>query len=269
MENNDQMKSPNEFLLDCIEDFHNEAAKYGIAEEGIVSVPELLELGQKEVLFLLQDPFYAAEFKNDPKKYYYAIMSLSVETGMVLADRWHSYFSSLAEYVKHIEKTGPADDANMLFDSLFGGEIAESQGNSLFNIIFSRWLALHDPYWKLVDPRQYTFNALLASFQLGVSMVLDKYGYGGTNPIPEEIKEDINSLIKKTITDDKQKREDSSQNVEPSITNSSMTTESERNRFSVIAEVNGIKKVNYCWNCGAKLQDNSKYCHICGSKVSE
>ena len=43
--------------------------------------------------------------------------------------------------------------------------------------IFDKWMELHEPYWKLADPRQYTFDATLAAYQLGVSVILEKYGY--------------------------------------------------------------------------------------------
>ena len=43
--------------------------------------------------------------------------------------------------------------------------------------IFRRWVALHEPYWKLRDPRDYTYRAMVAGYQLGVSMMLEKLGY--------------------------------------------------------------------------------------------
>lgn len=36
---------------------------------------------------------------------------------------------------------------------------------------------MHEPYWKLEDPRKHTMAAMLAAYQLGISMVLEKYGY--------------------------------------------------------------------------------------------
>lgn len=49
--------------------------------------------------------------------------------------------------------------------------------NAFYRVIFERWMAMHEPYWKLSDPRDYTFKAMVAAYQLGVSMILEKYGY--------------------------------------------------------------------------------------------
>jgi hypothetical protein len=68
-------------------------------------------------------------------------------------------------YRQSIEK-GDADRAGE-------GAAREQFGQKLY----AEWKTQHEPYWALNDPRQYTFNATLASFQLGVSMILEKLGY--------------------------------------------------------------------------------------------
>ena len=58
-------------------------------------------------------------------------------------------------------------------DIHFHNGVMGNQGNDFFPIIFEKWIAIHEPYWKLADPRDYTFKAMLASYQLGVSMILE------------------------------------------------------------------------------------------------
>ena len=165
------------FYTACVEDFHNEAAKHGAATRGLIFIPELLPVGEKTVLAFLKDPFFQMQFGSNPQMYYYAIMSLSIDAGIAFATRWHEDYSSLSSYVERIIAEGPADDANALMSKHLPKEISANQGNPFFQKIFARWLAMHEPYWKLSDPRDYTFKAMLAAYQLGVSMILEKYGY--------------------------------------------------------------------------------------------
>ena len=172
-------RSPNPtlFYSDCVADFHEEAAKNAVAQKGLIFIPELLPYGEKTVLAFLQDPFFKMQFGRNPQMYYYAIMSLTIEAGMVYAERWHKNFSTLSNYVEEIIEFGPADDANLLLTQYFSKEVSQNQGNAFFQKIFSRWLIMHEPYWNLDDPRDYTMSAMLAAYQLGISMILEKHGY--------------------------------------------------------------------------------------------
>lgn len=171
------IKSVVSFYNDCVADFHKEAGKYGVANKGVIFIPELLPLGEKTILAFLQDQFFQVQFGNDAQTYYYVIMSLAIDAGIVYATRWHEQFSTLNSYVDEIIETGPADDANLLLSKYFSEEISTNQGNQFFQKIFPRWIAMHEPYWELSDPRDYTFKAMLAAYQLGISMILEKYGY--------------------------------------------------------------------------------------------
>ena len=165
------------FYTACVEDFHNEADKYGAATRGLIFIPELLPVGEKTVLAFLKDPFFQMQFGSNPQMYYYVIMSLSIDAGIAFATKWHEDYSSLNRYVDQIIAEGPADDANALMSKYLPKEIAENQGNAFFQKIFARWMVIHEPYWKLTDPRDYTFKAMIAAYQLGISMILEKYGY--------------------------------------------------------------------------------------------
>lgn len=170
-------KTPSEFYLDCVEDFHKEANEHNAAMQGVILVPELIPLGEKAVLALLKDKFYEQQFGSSPEMYYYFILAMSIDCGLVFADRWHTAKPELDAYVSNIMQDGPADDANKLFDAEFPEPEFRNQANPFFSKIFSKWMELHEPYWQMKDPRDYTYKAMLAGYQLGVSMMLDKYGY--------------------------------------------------------------------------------------------
>ena len=108
--------------------------------------------------------------------YYYVIMTLSLQAGMVFAKKWHENYSELKNgYVDQILAVGPADVAYAVLASEFGMD--KNAFGEFTQKIFERWLAMHEPYWKLKDPRDYTFCAINAAYQLGVSVTLAKYGY--------------------------------------------------------------------------------------------
>lgn len=172
-----ELKNSVSFYNDCVADFHKEAMKKGVANKGLIFIPELIPLGEKTILAFLKDPFFQMQCGGNAQQYYYLIMALSIDAGMCFATRWHEQFSTLNQYVDEIIYTGPADDANALMDVHFPSDVMGNQGNDFFLIIFERWIAMHEPYWNLADPRDYTFKAMLAAYQLGVSMILEKHGY--------------------------------------------------------------------------------------------
>ena len=165
-----------QFYNDCIEDYHNTANRLGLAKHGLIIIPELIPIGEKTVLAFLKDPFFQMQFSDDAQLYYYAIMSLSLQAGIVFAEKWHSDFSALKSgYVDRIIQEGPADACKPFLKKL--GLTDNKKENDFYRTIFERWITMHEPYWKLADPRNYTFKATLAAYQLGISMILEEFGY--------------------------------------------------------------------------------------------
>ena len=160
-----------QFYIDCVEDYHQTAKQHGFAKDGVVFIKELRPIGEKVVLAFLRDPFFQSEFGSNPQLYYYAIMSLSLQAGMVIAEKWDSTSVVDEAYVERIIKEGPADTCKPLLKKL--GLTDNEKENSFYQVIFGRWLAKHEPYWKMQDPREYTYMATLAAYQLGISMILD------------------------------------------------------------------------------------------------
>lgn len=168
--------SADQFYLDCLKDFHATALEHGFANHGVVFIPELIPYGERTVLAYLKDSFFQSQFGKNPAMYYYVIMSLSLQAGIAIAAKWHFDFSALqAGYVSQIIEEGPADECKPFLAEL---ELADKEDeNAFYSAIFERWSALHEPYWELKDPREYTFKAMLAAYQLGISVILEKYGF--------------------------------------------------------------------------------------------
>ncbi len=175
--NEPELKTPTDFYTACVEDYHNALKAKGFANRGLIFIPELIPMGNKTILAYLQDPFFQAEAGGNATQYYYLICSLSFMTGVAYAEKWHSNFAELKTgFVEQIIAEGPPDYAMPILENALGLS-PEQQSEKLFQTVFDRWLQMHDPYWKLPDPREYTFNAMLAAYQAGISVILEKYGY--------------------------------------------------------------------------------------------
>ena len=171
------MKDSKEFYAECVETFQNIVKEAGYLENPVF-IPELIPIGQKVTLEFLNDNFFQLEFGDNPIQYYYVINSLCLQAGCVIADKWHSDFDQLKNgFVDTVIEEGPAAYAKPIFEKEFNLDSDNDAGEKLYSVIFNEWLELHKPYWELRDPREYTFNAMLASFQVGISMILSKYGY--------------------------------------------------------------------------------------------
>lgn len=172
-----KIKDPDKFYADCVKAFHDKAMMSDVANRGLIFIPELIEPGKKIILEYLNDPFFQAQCKNNSQQYYYLIMSLIIESGICLATMWHESFSCLERYIEDVIENGPAEDANTIMNKYFSKDVIGDQGNKFFKEIFESWLEMHEPYWNLDDSREYTVNAMVAAYQLGVSMILEKLGY--------------------------------------------------------------------------------------------
>ena len=169
-------KKSTDFYTLCVEDYHNTIMAEGYAKNGLIFIPELIPIGEKTVLTFLQDNFFRMEFASNPTQYYFVITSLCIQAGVVFANMWHADFSKLKSgYVEQILAEGPADDAYAILAKEFGMD--KNAVGEFCGKVYERWMAMHKPYWDLQDPREYTFKATLAAYQLGVSLILNKYGY--------------------------------------------------------------------------------------------
>ena len=167
---------PRRFYVQCMKDFHDVAQKSGFAPKGAVMIPELAPIGTRTVMSFLRDQELLETYGDDPVQWYYAIVGLSIQAGIVFGYQWHVDYSGLNEaYISSIIDNGPAEIAGDLMMQVCHKNQIEA--NDYYSSIFSEWLRLHDPYWNMTDPRQYTFNATLAAFQVGVSTILGEFGF--------------------------------------------------------------------------------------------
>lgn len=173
---NSSLPTPEEFYVECCKEFHDISNYYGLSSKKVVFVPELIRIGEEAVLAFLKDPFLQMHFRYDPQQYYYMVNTMSFMAGVVFGDKWHHQVAELKSgFAEEVIKKGPSDYATPIIEEVIG--LDPEGANELYGGIYMRWMELHEPFWKLQDPRDYTFKLMLASYQLGVSTMLEKLGY--------------------------------------------------------------------------------------------
>ena len=164
------------FYNECVQQFHTAARNRGLANKGVIFIPELMSYGEDIVLRYLQDNYYSSQFADKPEDYYHLMMILSIQAGMLFAMQWHlDYDAVKSGFVEKVYRSNTWSTVQNIFSVDFN--MNQNQMNDFFRQMFDIWQDLHAPYWQLADPRDYTFRSLVAAFQLGVSLMLDKLGY--------------------------------------------------------------------------------------------
>lgn len=169
-------ESPQSFYTSCLKDYHDTAKKLGYAERDMIFIPELLGYGQKAVLWFLKNDDLQRQIP-DPANYYYVAVNTAIRCGILFGLKWHLDFGGLQApgYVESVMETGPSVLSKDIIKKDLGMD--DEAFGEFCQAIFMRWLEMHKPYWEMRDPREYTFNATLAAYQLGVSTILCKYGF--------------------------------------------------------------------------------------------
>lgn len=168
--------NPQQFYTDCVAVYHNRAKELGFAERGVIFIPELIPLGEKAVLLFLKDPYIQQQIP-DPFDYYSVALNTAIRCGILFGAKWHTDLSELEKpgYIESVIESSPVSLTRDLIKSELG--LDDKSYKDFSYKIFEKWVEMHKPYWELNDPRQYTVNATVAAFQLGVSMILCKYGF--------------------------------------------------------------------------------------------
>ncbi len=170
------------FFADTTAKLHSIAEKEGYVPTGMINVPEVFSFGTKVVLGLLQKQSLSERFSDDPVEYYYRIVCYAWSCGVLAAKEWHLNFEDFSkdDFLDRLINTSNAP-------SFLAKDIAEEKLamtvddlNEFLPKIYEVWQESLEPYWKFSDiiSRDYTFAAILACYQLAVSMVLERYGFG-------------------------------------------------------------------------------------------
>ncbi len=133
----------------------------------------MYEKGNEVVLLFLQNESLQRQ-ANSPVNYYYRICGLVFQISTVFAERWQ--YESFNFNINNVDIFDPdvMNPVKRIVENEW--EISINEFNNILNEVYQAWLNIHEPYWNLSDSRNYTFNAILAVFQLGISITLNSYG---------------------------------------------------------------------------------------------
>ena len=168
--------SPKLFYVDCMKDYHDRAKELGYAEHDVLFIPELIEPGSKAVYWFLSNEELQKQFAS-PAEYYYVAVNTAIRCGILFGAMWHTDLPRLQKpgFVEFILENGPSNYTVDLIKKDLGMD--DKAFGEFCTQIFLRWCEMHKPYWALAHPHEYTTNATLAAYQLGVSMILCRYGF--------------------------------------------------------------------------------------------
>lgn len=171
--------TPNEFVAACTEAFVGVAQAYGLAEAGAIYQPQLCRKGEKAVVELLKLRGFIKAYGDDPMMYYYHILSLSLSMGVVLGMLFHNAKDKFREKdtIPMICNDPETSPHSLAFHTLSQFGVSADCYNRLVQSVYEKFIDLHKPYWKVVEPRDYTISAFIAGFLAGSSIVLAKCGY--------------------------------------------------------------------------------------------
>ena len=166
---------PQQFYTLCMKDYHDFAQKQGYAVRGVIFIPELVQYGQQLVLNLYRNEALQRNFST-PQAYYCMLVETAIRSGIICGLKWHLDFPGLNQsgYMETVLGHCKELSAEAIKSDL---QMSEKKFVEFSKKVYEHWSELHEPYWSLSDPRNYTFFATVAAFQLGVSMILCKYGF--------------------------------------------------------------------------------------------
>ena len=181
---NKQKKTPptlEEDYQTFVTEYHKMAKEQGYANSGIVSVPALMPCGERVIASFLNDEELKSMYSsNSSASYFYAILWMSILSGMAFADKWYNDGEIGDEFVEEmIEHTPVRKMSETLFPKI-GIRDMNKQKDFCVHIL-GVWTGLSakrkNEFVANNQSREYWLQEMLAAYQLGVSMMLDTYGY--------------------------------------------------------------------------------------------
>ena len=161
---------------ECVIAVHDEAERLGIVMKGPAIVPDLLPLGRRAVSEYMSDRFLILEYEDHPEDYNFMIMCAAADFGIVLADRWYRDRNELEEFSADLINRGPVKEAWAIVSRKFSDDIMKDGAEEFLGCIFAKLSEMNSAVPESPDKRAYTFTSMLAVFQLGISVILEKYG---------------------------------------------------------------------------------------------
>ena len=171
------MKTANEFYEECLDGFVKTAQRFGYANSGARGNETLARCASKSVRELLKYKALIKLFGKDPMMYYYYINGLAFAMGVVLAMLQANAPEKFKEkdLIPGIVNDPETNAHDLAFHTLQQFGMTLEVYNEMVKAIYEKFQALHEPYWKAREPRDYTLSAFYASFMTGCSVSIERF----------------------------------------------------------------------------------------------
>lgn len=171
------MKTPDEFYGECLNGFIAVAQGFGYANSGPMGNEVLSRRAEQSVRELLKYKPMIKAFGEEPMMYYYHVNGLAFAMGIVLAMLQANAPQKFQErnLVEAIVNDPETSAHDLAFHTMQQFGMIPEIYNQLVQEIFKKFQELHEPYWKVKDPRDYTLSAFYAAFMTGCSISIERY----------------------------------------------------------------------------------------------
>ena len=165
----------NEFHTECLNGFLTVSKSFGYGFGGPLGNEVLAKRAEQSVRELLKFKPLIKMFGEDPTMYYYYINGLAFAMGIVLAMLQANAPQKFAErgLIEMIVNDPETSAHDLAFHTMQQFGMAPEIYNQFVQELYKKFQELHEPYWKVKEPRDYTLAAFYASFMTGCSIAID------------------------------------------------------------------------------------------------
>ena len=161
-----------EFYNQCLGVFTKTAQEANLLQGNLVCT-ELLPVGKKVVFEYLYDRYLVQRHESDPDIFYDYVVQLSFEAGITIANKWKDASADLEEYIDKIIRETSFDDIRGIYQQYFNVESEQTWRKFISNLSapvydLLKWYHEQDNF------EAYKLKLLLAAFQLGMMLILNK-----------------------------------------------------------------------------------------------
>lgn len=171
------MTKSNDFYCECLEGFAEVSGRFGYALGGTRGNEVLMRRAEQSVRELLKYKPLIQLHGNNPPMYYYYINGLAFAMGVVLAMLQANAPQKFTErnLIPMLVSDPDTSAHDLAFHTMQQYGMSPEVYNQLVQELYKKFQELHEPYWAVKEPRDYTLAAFYASFMTGCSVVLGKF----------------------------------------------------------------------------------------------
>ena len=171
------MKNANEFYSECLEGFVQVARGFGYALGEVRGNEILQKRAEQSVRELLKFRPLIQVYGDDPAMYYYYINGLSFAMGVVLSMLQANAPEKFKDrnLIPMIVNDPDTSAHDLAFHALQQFGLLPEIYSQMIQALYEKFQALHEPYWRAKEPRDYTLAAFYAYFMTGCGVALEKF----------------------------------------------------------------------------------------------